>query len=159
MAMSTLQNSSIKSQQSRISTLEISPFWILMSLSSQLDNAAPTVHSVLTSRAADPADLDESVADPIDAREVFDLVRSELFIILIDSRRDGGRVHHALRRRRRWRRRRGHQRQQEVGRSVVVVNGHTRSMIHKGQPARDDIKNLRKFLGHFISIFQNVWDK
>ena len=50
-----------------------------MSLSSQLDNAAPTVHSVLTPRAADPADLDESVADPIDSREFFDLVRSELF--------------------------------------------------------------------------------
>ena len=53
-----------------------------MSSSSQLDNAAPTVHSVLTSRAADPADLDEDVADPIDDREVFDLVRSELLLII-----------------------------------------------------------------------------
>ena len=45
---------------------------------SELENAAPRVHSVLTSRAADPADLDESVQDPFDAREVFDLVRSEI---------------------------------------------------------------------------------
>jgi len=45
-------------------------------MSSQLENAAPTVHSVLTSRAADPADLDESIQDPFDSREVFDLVRN-----------------------------------------------------------------------------------
>ena len=32
-------------------------------------------------------------------------------------------------------------------------------MIHKGQPIRDNIKILRKFLGHLISMFQNVWDK
>ena len=32
--------------------------------SSQLENAAPRVHSVLTSRAADSADLDEDVQDP-----------------------------------------------------------------------------------------------
>ena len=44
--------------------------------SMSLENAAPQVHSVLGSRAADPADLDEAVQDPFDAREVFDLVRS-----------------------------------------------------------------------------------
>ena len=44
--------------------------------SMSLENAAPQVHSVLRSRAADPADLDEAVQDPFDAREVFDLVRS-----------------------------------------------------------------------------------
>ena len=49
-------------------------------MSSQLENAAPTVHSVLTSRAADPADLDESIQDPFDSREVFDLVRSEIHL-------------------------------------------------------------------------------
>ena len=51
-----------------------------MSMSSELENAAPRVHSVLTSRAADPADLDESVQDPFDSREVFDLVRSEIHL-------------------------------------------------------------------------------
>ena len=45
-------------------------------MSSSLENAEPQVHSVLRSRAADPADLDEAVQDPFDAREVFDLVRS-----------------------------------------------------------------------------------
>ena len=45
---------------------------------SELENAAPRVHSVLTSRAADPDDLDESVQDPFDDREVFDLVRSDI---------------------------------------------------------------------------------
>ena len=35
----------------------------------------------------------------------------------------------------------------------------TRSMIHKGQPIRDDIKIMRKFLGPLISIFKNIWDK
>ena len=34
----------------------------------------------------------------------------------------------------------------------------TRSMIHKGQAIRDDIKIARKFMGQLIANLQNLWD-
>ena len=34
----------------------------------------------------------------------------------------------------------------------------TRSMIHKGQAMRDDIKIARNFMGQLNSDLQNIWD-
>ena len=41
-----------------------------------MENVSPEVHSTAEQRAVTCAELDESIADPIDAREVFDLVRA-----------------------------------------------------------------------------------
>ena len=41
----------------------------------QLDNANPTLHQVGGSRHATEADWDENVSDPVDVREIFDLIR------------------------------------------------------------------------------------
>ncbi len=40
-----------------------------------LENAAPKVYVPLTSRPLSPSALDASVRDPVDAREIFDLIR------------------------------------------------------------------------------------
>eukprot|EP00051_Salpingoeca_urceolata_P026912 m.479251 g.479251 ORF g.479251 m.479251 type:complete len:156 (+) comp21381_c0_seq1:67-534(+) len=44
-------------------------------MASQLDNAAPSVHGVAEARKLKPQDYDDDVPDPIDPREIFDLVR------------------------------------------------------------------------------------
>jgi hypothetical protein len=41
-----------------------------------LENAAPVVRASAAARAVLPSELDDNVVDPIDAREVFDLLRS-----------------------------------------------------------------------------------
>ena len=43
--------------------------------SDRLENVNPTVHSVLNSRVLTEVDWDDSVTDPVDVREIFDLVR------------------------------------------------------------------------------------
>jgi len=43
--------------------------------SAGLENANPTLHTVLTTREARDTDWDDSVTDPFDVREVFDLIR------------------------------------------------------------------------------------
>ena len=40
-----------------------------------LENANPTLHTVLGSRDASDADWDDSITDPFDVREIFDLIR------------------------------------------------------------------------------------
>ena len=40
-----------------------------------LENENPTLHSVLGSRDASDADWDDSITDPFDVREIFDLIR------------------------------------------------------------------------------------
>ncbi|XP_043232743.1 cytosolic iron-sulfur assembly component 2B-like [Amphibalanus amphitrite] len=46
-----------------------------MSGSDRLENVNPQIHSTAGQRPVTAAELDNSVTDPIDAREVFDLVR------------------------------------------------------------------------------------
>ena len=46
--------------------------------SEALDNANPVLHSVLAGRQATEADWDDTVTDPFDTREIFDLIRWEL---------------------------------------------------------------------------------
>ena len=46
-----------------------------MSGSDRLENINPQIHSTAGQRQITPAELDNDVTDPIDAREVFDLVR------------------------------------------------------------------------------------
>lgn len=46
-----------------------------LSMSSELENATPRLFDTLTHREIKDSDWDETVADPFDAREVFDLVR------------------------------------------------------------------------------------
>ena len=46
-----------------------------MSGSDRLENVNPEIHSTAGQRPVTAAELDDAVADPIDAREVFDLVR------------------------------------------------------------------------------------
>ncbi len=41
-----------------------------------LENAAPVVRASAAARAVLPSELDDNVVDPIDVREVFDLLRS-----------------------------------------------------------------------------------
>ena len=43
---------------------------------SRLENANPKLHDIVDKREDTEADWDESVHDPIDAREVFDLIRN-----------------------------------------------------------------------------------
>ena len=46
-----------------------------MSGSDRLENVNPQIHGTAGQRAVTPAELDDSLTDPIDAREVFDLIR------------------------------------------------------------------------------------
>lgn len=41
----------------------------------ELENAAPTIHDKAAARPVLPSELDDTVADPFDTREVFDLLR------------------------------------------------------------------------------------
>ena len=41
----------------------------------ELENATPTVHGKAAARPVLPSELDDSASDPIDQREVFDLLR------------------------------------------------------------------------------------
>jgi hypothetical protein len=40
-----------------------------------LENAAPTIRAKTATRDVLPSELDDNVTDPIDAREIFDLLR------------------------------------------------------------------------------------
>lgn len=41
----------------------------------QLDNAAPQIYNKSGARLSNPSDYDDSVEDPIDSREIFDLIK------------------------------------------------------------------------------------
>ena len=45
------------------------------SAKARLDNANPTLHETAKQREVTEADWEDSIADPIDAREIFDLIR------------------------------------------------------------------------------------
>ena len=48
------------------------------SAKARLDNANPTLHETAREREVTDSDWTDSIKDPIDAREVFDLIRSFL---------------------------------------------------------------------------------